>query len=68
MTPLLAEEGPPRMFYRITMGVRPGEDSWKRQLNSMIRDLQPQIDAILADYGVPLLDDEGTALKVLPPR
>jgi polar amino acid transport system substrate-binding protein len=45
------------------MGVRQGEDRWKRQLNAMIRKLQPQIDAILRSYGVPLVDDEGQALK-----
>jgi quinoprotein dehydrogenase-associated probable ABC transporter substrate-binding protein len=67
MTPLLSEEGSPRMFYRITMGVRQGEDVWKRALNAMIRDLQPQIDAILAEYGVPMLNDEGTALKPASP-
>ena len=45
------------------MGVRQGEDVWKRELNSTIRKLQPEIDAILRSYGVPLLDDMGTALK-----
>jgi quinoprotein dehydrogenase-associated probable ABC transporter substrate-binding protein len=65
VTPLLGETQTPRLFYRITMGVRPGEDRWKRQLNSAIRELQPQIDAILADYGVPLLTDDGTARKTL---
>jgi hypothetical protein len=63
VTPLLAETGAPRLFYRITMGVRQGEDVWKRELNAIIRELQPQIDAILRDYGVPLVDDMGTALK-----
>lgn len=63
VTPLIRETAPPRLFYRITMGVRPGEDRWKRTLNSEIRKLQPQIDRILADYGVPLLNDDGTALK-----
>jgi hypothetical protein len=45
------------------MGVRPGEDRWKRELNSTIRKLQPDIDAILRRWGVPLLNDDGTALK-----
>ncbi len=45
------------------MGVRPGEDAWKRELNAMIRALQPEIDAILADFGVPLLDDDGVEPK-----
>lgn len=63
MTPLLAEQGAPRLFYRITMGVRNGEDVWKRDLNSRIRALQPQIDAILLEAGVPLVNDMGTATK-----
>ena len=62
-TPLLKEEGPPRLFYRITLGVRAGEDTWKRELNSLIRRNQGEIDAILTDFGVPLVDDFGKALK-----
>jgi quinoprotein dehydrogenase-associated probable ABC transporter substrate-binding protein len=61
VTPLLKEEGPPRMFYRITMGVRQGEETWKRQLNSLLRRNKDRIDAILADFGVPLVDDFGKA-------
>lgn len=63
VTPLLKEEGAPRMFYRITMGVRQGELVWKRQLNKLIRRNQVEIDAILTEYGVPLIDDQGTMLK-----
>ncbi|MFK7941800.1 MAG: substrate-binding domain-containing protein [Paracoccaceae bacterium] len=63
MTPLLKEEGAPRLFYRITMGVRQGELKWKRELNKLIRRNQGEIDAILTEYGVPLLEDYGTALK-----
>ena len=33
-TPLLKEPGTPRLVFRITMGVRAGEDVWKRELNS----------------------------------
>ena len=62
-TPLLKETTGPRMFFRITMGVRPGEQEWKRQLNSLIRRNQGEIDAILRDAGVPLLDDYGKAVK-----
>lgn len=61
-TPLLKEEGGPRLFYRITMGVRLGEDDWKRQLNSFIRRNQDQINQILHESGVPLVDDYGKAL------
>ena len=61
--PLLNEAATPRLFYRITMGVRAGEDNWKRELNSLIRRNQAEIDAILRDAGVPLVDDYGTAMK-----
>lgn len=62
-TPLLHEaEAGPRMFYRITLGVRPGEQEWKRQLNSLIRRHQDEINATLHDAGVPLVDDYGKAL------
>lgn len=62
-TPLLKEEAGPKLFYRITMGVRPAEQDWKRELNSLIRRNQAEIDAILHDAGVPLVDDYGKALK-----
>ncbi|WP_395540481.1 substrate-binding domain-containing protein [Neotabrizicola sp. sgz301269] len=61
--PLLNEPDTPRLFFRITMGVRAGEDSWKRELNSMIRRNQAEIDTILREAGVPLVDDYGKALK-----
>ncbi|SNS24505.1 amino acid ABC transporter substrate-binding protein, PAAT family [[Luteovulum] sphaeroides subsp. megalophilum] len=61
--PLLQEEGAPRLYYRITMGVRQGEDVWKRELNSLIRREQGALDAILREAGVPLVDDYGKGLK-----
>jgi quinoprotein dehydrogenase-associated probable ABC transporter substrate-binding protein len=63
VTPLLKEASPPRLVYRITMGVRAGEDLWKRELNSQIRRNQAGIDTILRDAGVPILDDFGKGLK-----
>ena len=63
VTPLLNEELPPRLFYRITMGMRQGELEWKRQLNSLIRRNQGEINDILRSYGVPLVDDYGKILK-----
>ena len=65
-TPLLKEQGPPRLVFRITMGVRAGEDEWKRELNSEIRRNQAEIDAILGDAGVPILDDFGKREKPAP--
>lgn len=59
VTPLINEAGAPKLFYRITMGVRQGEKVWQRQLNSLIRRNQSEIDALLTEAGVPLLDDMG---------
>lgn len=60
--PLIKEELPPRMYYRITMGVRQGEKVWQRQLNSIIRRNQDNINQLLADAGVPLVSDLGTEI------
>uniref|UniRef100_UPI003C7BB3DA substrate-binding domain-containing protein n=1 Tax=Mameliella sp. TaxID=1924940 RepID=UPI003C7BB3DA len=57
--PLLNETLPPKMFYRITMGVRNGEKVWQRKLNSLIRRNQGEINALLAEAGVPLISDLG---------
>ncbi|MCO6382100.1 substrate-binding domain-containing protein [Oceanicola sp. 502str15] len=60
--PLLKEELPPRLFFRITMGVRQGDKVWQRKLNSLIRRHQDEINAILRDAGVPLLADMGDGM------
>ncbi|MBO0710602.1 MAG: substrate-binding domain-containing protein [Acetobacteraceae bacterium] len=57
VTPLLKEKEP--MDFRIAMGVRHSDQEWKRKLNKLIADNQPEIDRILAEYGVPLLDEQG---------
>jgi len=62
VTPLIKETLPPRLFFRITMGVRQGEKVWERKLNSLIRRNRKEIDALLQEAGVPLLNDMGTAL------
>ena len=67
LTLLLIEALPPRMFFRITMGVRQGERVWKRKLNALIRRNQPEIDQILREAGVPLVTDMGTGLKPINP-
>lgn len=58
--PLIREELPPRLFFRITMGVRQGEKVWQRKLNSLIRRNQDEINALLVEAGVPLTNDLGT--------
>lgn len=56
---LPTEPGAARMDYSITMGVRGQEPEWRRRINAVIRDKQGEIDAILREYGVPLLDAQG---------
>ena len=60
VTPLAEEGVQPKLFYRITMGVRRSDHDWSRKLNSLIRRNQDEINAILIDAGVPLLNDMGT--------
>ncbi|MGB5559086.1 MAG: substrate-binding domain-containing protein [Paracoccaceae bacterium] len=60
--PMIRETLPPRLHFRITMGVRQGEKVWERRLNSLIRRNQEEINAILIDAGVPLMNDMGTGL------
>ncbi|MCA1493937.1 substrate-binding domain-containing protein [Ensifer sp. NBAIM29] len=59
LVPLTREKSGSRMTYRITMGVRPSDQEWKRTLNTFIRDNQKDINALLLSYGVPLLDEQG---------
>lgn len=60
----LAKEPGVRMTYRITFGVRPSDQDWKRELNRIIRDNQDEINAILASYGVPLLTERDEPIVV----
>ena len=57
ITPLVKETTGPKLVYRIGMGVRASDQNWKRQLNRLIQENQPEINKILLDYGVPLLDE-----------
>lgn len=55
-----------RLDFRISMGIRGNEPLWKHAVNDLIRELQPQIQAILLDYGVPLLDEQGRLIAATP--
>ena len=44
--------------FQIAMGVRYGEREWKQQIESLIDKRRPEIQAILQEYGVPLLQDD----------
>lgn len=57
VTPLVKETTGPRLVYRIGMGVRAADQNWKRMLNRLIQENQPEINKVLLEFGVPLLDE-----------
>jgi quinoprotein dehydrogenase-associated probable ABC transporter substrate-binding protein len=63
LVPLVKEKAGPPAIYGITMGVRPNEPEWKHKLNKLIAENQADIDAMLREYNIPLLDENGNLLK-----
>ncbi|MGH7044121.1 MAG: substrate-binding domain-containing protein [Acetobacteraceae bacterium] len=63
IVPLLHEPSDVPMAFSIVMGVRKGEDAWRRTLNSLIARDQAEIDRILVSYGVPLLDNRNRPIS-----
>ncbi len=61
--PLTTDSKDIRLDFYIAMGVRPGENKWKNQINDLIRQNQTEITAILRQFNVPTLDAQG---KLLP--
>lgn len=55
VVPLRSEPGV-KLDYQMAMGVRFGEREWKQQIESLIESRQADIQAILKEYGVPLVD------------
>jgi mxaJ protein len=53
--PLKSEPGI-KLDYQMGMGVRYGERAWKQQVEGLIDSRQADIQAILKEYGVPLVD------------
>jgi quinoprotein dehydrogenase-associated probable ABC transporter substrate-binding protein len=63
VTPLVNEKTGPQLIYRIGMGVRRADQNWKRLLNRLIQENQPEINKILVAYGVPLLDENNQPIS-----
>lgn len=61
---LVKEKGGPPMTYRLTFGIRPGEDNWKHRLNEFISKNQAEINKILASYNIPLVDEQDKPIEV----
>ncbi|MBU6259006.1 MAG: quinoprotein dehydrogenase-associated putative ABC transporter substrate-binding protein [Burkholderiales bacterium] len=55
VVPLHSEPGV-KFDYAMAMGVRYGEQAWKARVEKFIDDNQAPIEAILKEYGVPLVD------------
>ena len=63
LIPLVKEKAGPATIYPITMGLRPNKPEWKHKLNKLIADNQADIYAMLSEYNVPLLDENGNLIK-----
>jgi quinoprotein dehydrogenase-associated probable ABC transporter substrate-binding protein len=55
----LVDEHATRLDFSITMGIRGDEPEWKHWLNDFIARRQGDINAVLAQYHVPLLSSDG---------
>ncbi len=62
VVPLLDEPDRPPLSFRIGMGVRLEENDWKRSLNTVLRKRRADIEAVLREFHVPLMTDEGNTL------
>jgi ABC-type amino acid transport substrate-binding protein len=60
VVPMKSEPGV-KFDFQMAMGVRYGEREWKQQIESLIDSKQAEIQAILKDYGVPLVDESFAA-------
>jgi quinoprotein dehydrogenase-associated probable ABC transporter substrate-binding protein/PQQ-dependent catabolism-associated CXXCW motif protein len=68
LTPLLGEAQGVRLDFRITMGMRRNEPDWKREINDLLKANAAEIEAILQEYGVPLLDEQGRPISAGPAK
>jgi quinoprotein dehydrogenase-associated probable ABC transporter substrate-binding protein len=59
--PLVSRPGM-KLDYEIAMAVRHGDKEFRQRIDQLIGSNQAKIDAILAEYGVPLVDGQGRAL------
>jgi hypothetical protein len=50
----------------MAMGVRYGEPQWKSQIESLIERRRPEINAILREFGVPLLETADASGRAAP--
>lgn len=61
VSPLHAEQRPP-LAYRIAFGIRRNELDWKHRLNDVIRARKADFEAVLREFGVPLVPIEAAPI------
>lgn len=59
IAPMIHDDKSIRFDFTISMAMRIGENEWKHTINQALAKLQPKIDQILKDFGIPLLDMRG---------
>ena len=52
-----------KLDFEIAMGVRHADKEFRQRIDQLINNNQGKINAILEQYGVPLLDQKGEALR-----
>ena len=62
VVPMKSEPGV-KFDYQMAMGVRYGEREWKQQIEGLIESKRTEIQAILKEYGVPMVDASYEAPK-----
>jgi ABC-type amino acid transport substrate-binding protein len=67
VVPLKSEPGV-QFDYPMAMGVRYGERAWKQQIEGLIEAKRPEIQAILASYAVPLVEEAPHESATQPQR
>lgn len=63
VTMLESEAGDPPLEFSIAAAVRHGELEWKNRIDSLLTTHRDEIEAILAEHGVPLLDNPTMAAR-----
>jgi quinoprotein dehydrogenase-associated probable ABC transporter substrate-binding protein len=58
VVPLPAQEDSVQLAFSVSLGIRHRESQWKHELNALLQRDAARIQAILLDYGVPLLDEQ----------
>lgn len=58
VVPLQSEPGV-KFDFGIAMGVRHGDDAWRDAIQAQLDRNAPRIEAVLREYGVPLVDEHG---------